>query len=148
MKNRFLFYLFLSFLLITLSNCATNHQSSPSLSVVRTSTETFGDDYVQNLCIVLSETAVPDFKTCAMEIVDHCIHNTFSDIQFSYDVIGYPVKLHGTVYLNNDDFITGNILFKFSYDIYVPSESISGSYNVVQNPEYYQLTIYESGNSL
>lgn len=109
------------------------------MSVARTSTEMFGNSYIQNLTIVLSTASIPDFEACAMEIVEHCMYNTFSDIQFSYDVIGYPSKLQGTVYLNDMDFAQNNVLFSFSY---APCQTMTGPYNIVQNQRSYQLTIH------
>lgn len=112
--------------------------STESIEVLRTTTSSFDDNYVQNLTIVLNQYAITDYKSCANEIIRHCIHNDFTDTVFSYDVQGYPSEIYGTVYLKESDAADNDYLFQFSYT-QAPEHNLK--YNICDNPEMFQLTI-------
>lgn len=143
----FFILLLLSFALILFYKHLSHHyfqnsdlQTSPteSMNVLRTTTSSFDDNYVQNLTIALNQSAVEDYEACANEIIRHCIYNDFPDTVFSYDVHGYPSGIYGTVYLKESDAADNDYLFQFSYT-QTPEHNLK--YNIYDHPEMFHLTI-------
>lgn len=143
-KKRFTFTFFLYFicsiLLLSLIPVLKAKMPTQTMEVVRSSSETFDQEYIQTLTIILHQFRIMDYKTCAEEIIQHCIDNDFDTIQFSYDVVGYPTQIDGVVYLNETDYENGTPCFSFTYG---PKNSSAFLCNIYDNSEQFHLSINE-----
>lgn len=137
-KITLVFFVFLLSLCLFFVRQTNTTHTNQKMYVIRSFTETYEDGYIQNLSILLSASDVPNYEACSWEIIKHCRQNDFSNIQFSYDVIGYPCVLQGSVYLNETDYNNQKELFHFSYQ---PVQYPDYSYDIYHDSEQYQLII-------
>ena len=76
---------------------------------------TFNNYYEEHIQIYLNSMEIENYEMCSKQILEHCILNDFKDIQFSYDVNGYPDKIVATIFLTQDDIKENNPIFQVTY---------------------------------
>lgn len=87
-----------------------------------------------HLSVVANEKNIEDKAALAVKIIDMCRNNEFHTIKFSYD-IEYPASLSISVYESRKGFEKNEVLFHIDYE----TEDRMQSYNIIENPEQYQL---------
>lgn len=91
----------------------------------------------EHITFTLNQLFVADKEKCAEEIIKKCRDNDFPSVLFSYDM-SKPNALYGTVYLSSFGVQWQKPVFTFRY---VKKADKLGSYNIVDNPEAFTLTI-------
>lgn len=114
------------------------HKPDAPLTIVYSTTSQYENGYTQNLAVIDSSAASFDFHTCANNIIEHCLKNSFPNHQFSYDLLGYPSQLHVTVYTNKDNYEHNDSLFSFTYRC---SKKYSDSYDIYHNSDQFSIFI-------
>ena len=76
---------------------------------------TFNNYYEEHIQLCLNSMEIENYEMCSKQILEHCILNDFKDIQFSYDVNGYPDKIVATIFLTQDDIKENNPIFQVTY---------------------------------
>ena len=71
--------------------------------------------YEEHIQLCLNSMEIENYEMCSKQILEHCILNDFKDIQFSYDVNGYPDKIVATIFLTQDDIKENNPIFQVTY---------------------------------
>ena len=112
-------------------------QNGREMSVYNSYSLTAGVYKEEHLIVVVNRLYIPDKKDCAKEIVRKCRENNFGNVLFSYDY-GIPNELHASVYLSEHDVKKGEPLFTFSY---TAKEGVMTDYNIVDNPQEFELTV-------
>lgn len=93
---------------------------------------------VQYLSVVANTEKIDDFEACAEEIIEHCVANDFKTVMFSYDLSGYPIEVHATVYLTRKDLTDGRPVFEMDYE---QDKEGDVRYNIKDHPEKFHMTI-------
>ena len=75
-------------------------QFGRDVKVVSSMNSSSGDYYEMDLTVVANRLFIIDKEKFAEDLLHRCIANTFHEIQFSYDIMGYPDRLTVKVYLN------------------------------------------------
>lgn len=112
-------------------------QNSREMEVYNSSSITAKDYHKERLTVVANKLYIVNREACAEEIFQKCRKNRFQNIKFSYDY-AMPNELHVDVYLSEKDAKRGNSVFSFSY---VQTMGDWGEYNIVQNPEMFNIKI-------
>lgn len=120
----------LAFLLLC-QGCGNNHKTGTPDAVSRIST-----NQDVTLTIVANKDIIDDPADFADELLTMCQENTFQTIKMSYDN-GYPTSLTMRVYNWKDEIEGNSPLMVIDYQ---PSDYTKG-YNIIDNPEEFELTI-------
>lgn len=75
-------------------------QFGRDVKVVSSMNSSSGDYYEMNLTVVANRLFIIDKERFAEDLIHRCIANTFHEIKFSYDIMGFPDRLTVKVYLN------------------------------------------------
>ena len=94
----------------------------------------FNRDY--RLTVIAHRNKIEDKEVFAEELIQLCRDNSFKTIRFSTD-FGYATELRMTVYLTEADWKNGESVMEVAYT----QESLSREYDIVNNPEKFELTI-------
>lgn len=105
--------------------------------VYSTTVSTSKNYHEEHITFTLNQLFVADKEKCAEEIIKKCRDNNFPSVLFSYD-ISKPNALYGTVYLSSFGVQWQKPVFTFRY---VQKSDKLGSYNIIDNPEAFVLTI-------
>lgn len=135
MKKRWLAGLIIGIIIITASFFGYL-QYARDMDVSSSHTTSFDNYTEERLSVVVNKLYVADQKACAEEIVKRCRENSFKSVRFSYDQ-AIPNALYVTVYGSDWQVKHGNAIFSFSY----LSDDVSGTYNIVNDPEKYILEL-------
>ena len=114
-------------------------QYGRDMDVCGSHTTSFDNYEEERLSVVVNKLYVADPKACAEEIIERCRENSFKSIRFSYDQ-AIPNALYVTVYSSKRQVEKGREIFSFSY---LP-EDMSGTYNIVDNPEKFILKLEQA----
>ena len=87
--------------------------------------------------IIIHDKPIFEKTKLALFLIELCRENNFDNIKFATDVRGYPSGVSLSVYLTDNDFITGNQYMDVRYEMI---ENRKDS-NIKNDPENYQLYI-------
>lgn len=117
----------------------TSVNTYQDMDALRCKTTTYTNGHTEQLSVVLYQSTLSDYSSCAKRIVDHCINNSFQTINFDYEENGYPSTISAKVYLTEHDFDKGNVAFEMTYRPDVDEAKIF-NYDIKNNSENF---IYE-----
>lgn len=138
-------FLVMAIALLTLCGCAQEpkteeKQEEMKMDVEQTHKILRDEGPIQYLDVVTNTSKITDKEACAREIIEHCIKNDFPGVRFSYDLSGYPIEIHASVYLNEEDADDGKSVFEMTYK----QDADEGyRYNIKDHPEEFTLKITE-----
>lgn len=115
-------------------------QFGREMEICSSRSKTSGDIRLKSISVVANTLFISDKEEFAKQIVQKCTENSFEEIKFSYDV-GYPNRLIIVVYLNETEWKDGNENFIICF---VQDEESDYQYNIVENPEKFQIEIINS----
>ena len=73
-------------------------QYGRDVKVISTMNTASGNFYEMDLTVAANRLFIMDQEKFAEELIDRCIANDFHEVEFSYDVMGYPNRLWVKVY--------------------------------------------------
>lgn len=85
----------------------------PTVSNVVTCSDSNG--YEATLTITMNKIVIFDEKKTEQDLINQIVDNEFKNMQFSYDLMGYPEEVTVTVYTNNFTKNLGIPAFCFRY---------------------------------
>ena len=91
--------------------------------------------YEANLTITANKICIFNRKKLTEQLIRRTIDNDFKNMQFSYDMLGYPNQLNITVYTNIITQYLGIPAFTVQYTQEIPYQ-----YNVKDHPEMFFLS--------
>ena len=94
----------------------------------------FNRDYCLTVIAHLNE--IENKEAFAKELIQMCRDNSFKTIKFSTD-LGHATELRMTVYLTEADWKNGESAMNVSYT----QKSLSREYDIVNNPEKFELVV-------
>lgn len=90
-------------------------QFSRKPTVNNSITSSDSEGYDATLTITMNKIIIFDRKKAEQTLIKQILDNDFKNMQFSYDVMGYPDELTVTVYTNNFTKYWGIPAFHFRY---------------------------------
>ena len=106
-------------------------------TVTHSTTSRDSSGYTMTLSVTMNQLKIISKEVITTNLIQHIADNSFKNIMFSYDELGYPNKLTVTVYTNRFMEFLNLPAFKFHYAQETPSE-----YDIVTSPENFSV-IYE-----
>lgn len=98
----------------------------------------FDKGTIEYVTIIANRIYILNEEEFAEKVIQRCVDNAYKEIQFSYDVNGYPVGVHITVYLNEIAFDLSRPALEINY-----TQEFPYKYNIKENPEKFDLEIIE-----
>lgn len=78
-------------------------------------TTSAAEGYQAALTITMNKIMILDREKTEQDLVNRILENNFANMQFSYDVMGYPKEFSVTVYANDVAKHIGRPAFEFEY---------------------------------
>lgn len=119
---------------------------SSTLTILHSSIKQFNDGYIQDLDILYPYAYTKDSQTIAYDIIEHCQNNSFPNLQFSYDQLGFPSQFHISVYLNQKAFHNNIPYLDFTYNSHKKSNDTE-PFSIIINTPLEEKEIYTDAAS-
>ena len=111
-------------------------QYGRDVAVCSTNPRVNSDGYLEDIVIIANKLYIFDQEKFAEHILQRCVENSFKEVRFSYDLIGYPNEVHISVYINHFEWK----LKKKAFEIQYISDG-SHNYNIADHPEMFRIDI-------
>lgn len=96
------------------------------------------EGYSEETAVIVNKLYIRDREEFARALVQRHLENSFPNIQFSYDINGFPSELHISVYMNKAAWKLKNPAFRIDYE---QERGSNNQYNIKDNPEKFHLEI-------
>ena len=95
--------------------------------------------YRSEINVVANQLYIFDKRKYAGKLIDMTQRNAYPGMKFSFDQNGYPNELYISVYSSGWAYRHNYKYFEISY---TSSLAITGDYNIVENPDVYEIHIH------
>lgn len=132
MKRKIVFIVLLSIVLIV---CFAYLQYGRSSFVNHITSQKESNGYTVSLNVTVNKLWIGDKEKVSQQLIQSIVNNEFENVDFSYDISGYPNEVTMKVYTNSFTYALNKPAIQVRY-----APQSEGDYNIKEHPEKFVLT--------